>query len=65
MKVKLLRTIENGCGDIFRKNSILTAKKRHGGYELTKKQRRKNGCIISVTRVQAKDFEVLEPQQSA
>jgi len=42
MKVKLLRTIENGCGDIFRKNSILTAKKRHGGYELTKKQRRKN-----------------------
>lgn len=60
MKVKLLKTIKNGGGDVFRKNSIVTAEKMYGGYELVKNKRRKNGCIISVSRVQSNDFEIVK-----
>lgn len=35
-KVKLLKTIKNGGGDVFRKGSIVMAKKTYGGYTLEK-----------------------------
>lgn len=60
MKVKLLRTIKNGFGDVFRKNSVVEAEKRYGGYHLTKNRRRKDGCVICVTRVQKEDFELTD-----
>lgn len=56
MKVKLLKTLKNLQGDVMRKGSIVYAEKRHRGFELTKRRRRKNGTVISITRVKSESF---------
>lgn len=59
IQVKLLRTIRNGNGDVFRKGSKVKARKMYGGYEIIKNKRRADGRIIAVTRVQERSFQII------
>ena len=70
MKVKLIRTIKNLCGEIFRKNSVVNAEKTYGGYTLEKtRSKRKNVingngkffyCKEVITMVKDTNFVKLE-----
>jgi hypothetical protein len=57
--VKLARTVKNGGGDIFRKNSIVFCKKSYGGYTIRKRRPRKNRTVVSCSRVQKDSFIVI------
>jgi hypothetical protein len=65
MKAKMLRTIKNGWGDIFRKGSTVNAEKMYGGYRITKEQKHSNGTTIQVTRVKKTDFKELKKKTKA
>lgn len=58
-KVKMTETIQSNYGDVFRKGSIVLMRPSYGGYELSKIHRRKDGTVISVTRVKDSSFAIL------
>jgi len=55
----MLKTIRNKGGDIIRKGAIVNLYKRQRGLEIISRQRRKDGCIKSITRVNPEDIELI------